>query len=226
MNHSKDIQYYFDKFDEVFYSSGLSQQEKCIEIKIIKKEILRDFSRDNSDYYYFFGYIGYISKEFNNETEVFFRKSLELKPNDSFCQYYYGFYLFDTKRYKEALKIFKNIDLTVFKELGQIWRCFKVKEITLCCTLLSPDHSEDNKIEKIEEFLVVYKDYIKNDENNFNFPINYPLDLIKCVGTLINSFSGNFKPVITDLVKLIEELKLNETYYFEYNQFKHFLQTD
>lgn len=217
--YPRTLQNYFDDFDEIIYSKDFSQSEKIEKSLVVKKDFLKVFSSDESDDYYFLGYMGYLMKEFSEDTEGYFLKSLELDSDNMFCQYYYGFYLYDTKNVDKAFLIFNQIDLCHLEEIGQLWRAIKIKEMVVCCKLSSKDLENEIKVKKLSEFFKMYNDYVEKDEEN----LNYPLDIIKCIGEHIEQFGQEFKHVIKELIRLMDIQELNSTYKLEYEKFNNFV---
>ena len=223
MTDTRNLQDYFDEVSDVYFFSDLSKAEKDEKIVALKSEYFRQFPIKNSDYYYFLGYAGYVAQDLGKETEAYFQKSLRLNAKNDFCQYYYAYFLFDSRRYKEALKVLEDIDLTNFETSGITWRTFKINEAMVCCSLFLDGYSEGDRIKKIDIFLTEYEEHVMIEENKYDHPINYPHEIIKTLSEKLGDLSSAFNPVVAKLIRLIEKEDLHTAYSDEYGRFKNFL---
>jgi hypothetical protein len=219
-----NLDYYFERADEIIYSIT-EKAEKAEALLLLQRDIVHSQRDKNSNYFYLLGYIGYFTGNLSAANEAYFTKALAMDSDNEWAKYYYGFFLADSQRYVEALKVLDSIDFDYFQELDMTWRVLKGKELAVASALyISGKPDEEHLKEKVTDWLMEYLAVIHSDSDNYN----YPGDIISALYDFIvrTPDALSLQTAVSILIRIMDRFGLASAYSTEYQFFASFAGED
>jgi tetratricopeptide (TPR) repeat protein len=137
------------------------------------------------------------SDEIRRAIEFHFKEAVRLAPDYQFPSLYLGHFYFDEGRYVEAWPLFERADEEYFREIGQVWRVLKNRELILCCRLyINPGEVAVSDLE------AVCSAYTRADRED----VCVPEEIVTCVATLAEVVPGESRAMASRVVELVSKL--------------------
>lgn len=168
---------------------GLEERAACQSNERIKAKLLAKARAavrnilaehpNHSNLHHVLGLCWYDETEWTNEAkeqiEHHFSTAARLDESNQFAALFLAHFYFDTARYDEALKLFRQIDESYFERLEQKYRVLKNHELILCCRLYL--NADGVSVEEIEELCREY-------ESTEPIDVPLPQELAVCLAQL------------------------------------------